>query len=124
MDSPMFVGEVRMKISRVGVSWTLSGGNQEVCGPTKSSKYLHVRRATARRNRRSSDVSVPPRQLFAGRLITITATGKRAPNRRKGAAATIAAVPRDVAPTKRSRQATGIQNLLRINWRSRLLARR
>src|SRR5437867_5357988 len=58
MDSPMFVGEVRMKISRVGVSWILSGGNQEVCGPTKSSKYLHVRRATARRNRRSSDVSV------------------------------------------------------------------
>ena len=57
IDSPMFVGEVRMKISRVGVSWTLSGGNQEVCGPTKSSKYLHVRRAAVRRNRRSSDVS-------------------------------------------------------------------
>src|SRR2546423_13362081 len=71
MDNPMFVGEVRMKISRVGVSWTLSGGNQEVGGPTKSSKYLHVLRATARRNRRSSDVSVPPRQLFAGRLITL-----------------------------------------------------
>src|SRR5204862_1478077 len=115
MDSPMFVGEVRIKISRVGVSWTLSGGNQEVCGPTKSSKYLQVRRATARRNRRSSDVSVPPRQLFAGRLITITATGKRAPNRRKGAAATIAAVPRDAAPTKSSRLAAGIQSLLRIN---------
>src|SRR5204863_276446 len=51
MDSPMFVGEVRMKISRVGVSWTLSGGNQKVWGPTKSSKYLQVRRATARRKR-------------------------------------------------------------------------
>src|SRR5207244_3107259 len=105
MDNPMFVGEVRMKISRVGVSWTLSGGNQEVCGPTKSSKYLHVLRAAARRNRRSSHVSVPPRQLFAGRLITITAAGKRAPNKRNGAAATIAAVPRDAAPTKRSTQA-------------------
>src|SRR5213595_2098716 len=124
MDSPMFVGEVRMKISRVGVSWTLSGGNQEVCGPTKSSKYLHVRRATARRNRRSSDVSVPPRQLFARRLITITATGKRAPKRRKGAEATIAAVPRDAEPTKRSTQAAGIQSLLRINCSCRLLARR
>ncbi len=41
----MLVGDVRMKISRVGVSWTLSGGNQEVCGPTNSSKYLQVRRA-------------------------------------------------------------------------------
>ncbi len=80
----MFVGEVRMKISRVGVSWTLSGGNQEVCGPTKSSKYLQVRRATVRRNRRSSDVRIPPRQLFAGRLITITATGKSAHKRRNG----------------------------------------
>ncbi|KAG0506207.1 MAG: hypothetical protein Udaeo_04160 [Candidatus Udaeobacter sp.] len=124
IDSPMFVGDVRMKISRVGVSWTLSGGNHEVCGPTKSSKYLHVLRATARRNRRSSDVSVPPRQLFAGRLITITATGKRVPNRRNGAAATIAAVPRDAAPTKRSTQAAGIQSLLRINCNWRLLARR
>src|SRR5204863_10079279 len=110
MDSPMFVGEVRIKISRVGVSWTLSGGNQEVCGPTKSSKYLQVRRATARRNRRSSDVSVPPRQLFAGRLITITATVKTAPNRKKGAAATNAAVPRDAAPTNSSRLAAGIQS--------------
>src|SRR5262249_62360139 len=88
------------------------------------SKYLHVRRATERRNRRSSDVSVPPRQLFAGRLITITATGKRAPNKRKGAAATIAAVPRDIAPTKRRKQATGIQSLLRTNCSCRLLARR
>src|SRR6476659_3566786 len=120
----MFVGDVRMKISRVGVSWTLSGGNHEVCDPTKSSKYLHVRRATARRNRRSSDVSVPPRQLFAGRLITITATGNRAPTRRKETAATIATVPRDAAPTKRSTQAAGIQSLLRINCRCRLFARR
>src|SRR5213593_5203877 len=104
MDSPMLVGEVRMKISRFGVSWTLSGGNQEVCGPTKSSKYLHVRRAAMRRNRRSSAVKIPPRQLFAGRLITITATGKRAHERRNGAAATIAAVPRNSAPTKRSTQ--------------------
>src|ERR1043166_3646326 len=111
----MFVGEVRMKICRVGVSWTLSGGNQEVCGPTKSSKYLHVLRATARRNRRSSDVSTPPRQLFAGRLITITAAGKRAPKRRNGAAAIIVAVPCDAAPTKRSTQAAGIQSLLIIN---------
>src|SRR5207253_10075689 len=100
MDRPMFVGEVRMKISRLGISWTLSGGNQEVCGPTKSSKYLQVRRAAARRNRRSSDVSVPPRQLFAGRSITITATGKRAHKRRNGAMATIAAVPRQAAPAK------------------------
>src|SRR6476659_11076280 len=120
----MLVGEVRMKISLVGVSCTLSGGNQEVCDPTKPSKYLHVRRATARRNRRSSDVSVPPRQLFAGRLITITATGKIAPKRRNGAAATIAAVPRDATPTKRSTQAAGIQSLLRINCSWRLLARR
>src|SRR5205807_4743754 len=112
--------EVRVKISRVGVSWTLSGGNQEVCGPTKSSKYLHVLRATARRNRRSSDVSVPPRQLFAGRLITITATGKRAPKRRKWAAATIAAVPCAATTTKRSTQAAGIQSLLRINCSCRL----
>src|SRR3954454_20591927 len=103
----MFVGEVRMKISRVGVSWTLSGGNQEVWGPTKSSKYLHVRRATARRNRRSSDVRVPPRHLFAGRLIRITATGNRVPNSRKGAAAIIAAGPRDAAPTKSSTHAAG-----------------
>src|SRR5438034_11459521 len=111
MDSPMFVGEVRMKISRVGVSWTLSGGNQDVWGPTKSSKYLHVRRAIARRNRRSSEVSVPPRQLFAGRLITITASGNRAPKRRKGAAATIATVPREAAPTRRSTEAAQIQSL-------------
>src|SRR3982751_4648947 len=124
IDSPMFVGEVRMKISRVGVSWKLSGGNQEVCDPTISSKYLYVRRATARRNRRSSDVSIPPRQLFAGRLITTTATGKRVPNNRKGAAATVAAVPRDATPTKRSPQAAGIQSLLRINCSWRLLARR
>src|SRR6476646_8953287 len=120
----MFVGEVRMKISRAGVSWTLSGGNQDVCGPTKSSKYLHVRRATARRNRRSSDVSVPPRQLFAGRLITITATGNKAAKRRNGPAAIITAVPHDAAPTKRSTQAAGIQSLLRINCSWRLLARR
>src|SRR6185369_17669608 len=120
MDSPMLVGDVRMKISRFGVSWTLSGGNQEVCGPTKSSKYLHVRRATACRNRRSSDVNVPPRQLFAGRLITITATGKRAPKSRNGAAANITAVPRDAAPTKRNTQAVGIQSLLRINCSCRL----
>src|SRR5882724_3109642 len=120
----MFVGEVRMKISRVGVSWTLSGGNHDVCGPTKSSKYLHVLRATVRRYRRSSDVSVPQRQLFAGRLITITATGKKAPKRRNGAAATIAVVPRDAAPTKRSTQVAGIQSLLRMNCSSRLLARR
>src|SRR4029434_2933976 len=120
----MFVGEVRMKISRVGVSWTLSGGNQEVCGPTKSSKYLHVRRATARRNRRSSDVSVPPRQLFAGRLITVTASGKRAHKRRKGAAATIVVVPSDAAPKKRSTLAAGIQSLLRINCSCRLRGRR
>src|SRR5437870_11752468 len=98
----MFVGDVRRKISRVGVSWTLSGGNQEVCGPTKSSKYLQVRRAAARRKRRSSAVSVPPRQLFAGRLITITATGKRAHKKRKGAAATSVAVPCYAAPTKTS----------------------
>src|SRR5437867_2876744 len=124
MDSPMLVGEVRVKISRIGVSWTLSGGNQAVCGPTKSSKYLQVRRAAARRNRRSSAVSVPPRQLFAGRLITITATGKRAHKRRKGVTATIAAVPSDAAPTKRSTQAAGIQSRLRINCRCRLLARR
>src|SRR5437899_3882768 len=112
MDRPMFVGEVRMKISRLGVSWTLSGGNQDVCGPTKSSKYLQVRRAAARRNRRSSDVSVPPRQLFAGRSITITATGKSADKKRKGATATIAAVPRQAAPAKSSAQAAGIQNRL------------
>src|SRR5262249_10076727 len=111
MDNPMLVGEVRMKTSRVGVSWILSGGSQEVCGPTKSSKYLHVLRATARRNRRSSDVSIPPRQLFAGRLITTTATGKRAPKSRKGDAATITAVPSDVAETKRRTQAAGIQSL-------------
>src|SRR6201987_3742081 len=114
MDSPMLVGEVRMKISRVGVSWTLSGGNQQVCDPTKSSKYLQVRRATARRNRRSSDVSIQQRQLLSGRLITITATGKRAPKSRNGAAATIVAVPHDAAPTKRSTQAAGIQSRLRI----------
>src|SRR5215471_14153829 len=111
----MLVGEVRMKISLLGVSWTLSGGNQAVCGPTKSSKYLHVLRATARRNWRSSDVSTPPRQLFAGRLITITATGKRAPKSKNGAAANIVAVPRDAAPTKRIMQAAGIQSRLKIN---------
>src|SRR5438046_10470047 len=105
MDSPMLVGEVRMKISRFGVSWTLSGGNQEVCDPTKSSKYLQVRRAAVRRHRRSSVVSVPPRQLFAGRLITITATGKRAPKRTKGAAAHIADVPRNAARTRSSTRA-------------------
>src|SRR5881227_2307497 len=115
MDSPMFVGEVRMKISRVGVSWILSGGNQEVCGPTKSSKYLQVRRAAVRRNRRSSTVKIPPRQLFAGRLITITATGKRAHKSRNGATATIADVPRQVAPTKRSTHAAGIQSRPRTN---------
>src|SRR6266550_2251697 len=115
MDSPMFVGEVRMKISRVGVSWTLSGGNQEVWGPTKSSKYLQVRRATARRNRRSSDVSMPPRQLFAGRLITITATGKRAHKTRNGAAAVIADVPSQTVPTKSSTHAVGIQSRARTN---------
>src|SRR3954466_5540177 len=120
----MFVGEVRMKISRVGVSWTLSGGNQDVWDPTKSSKYLHVRRATARRNRRSSDVNIPPRQLFAGRLITITASGKRDPNTRKGAAAIIASVPCDAAPMKRSTHPAGIQSLVRINCSWRLLARR
>jgi hypothetical protein len=107
IDSPMFVGEVRMKISRVGVSWTLSGGNQ---------------RSVVRQNHRSiSTFFARPRagigdhptsafrraKLFAGRLITITATGKRAPKRRNGAAATIAAVPRDAAPTKRSTQAAG-----------------
>src|SRR5438045_9477152 len=105
----MFVGEVRRKISRFGVSWTLSGGSQEVCGPTKSSKYLQVRRAAARRNRRSSAVSVPPRQLFAGRLITITATGKRAHKKRNGAGATSVAVPCDAAPTKRSTEPAGHQ---------------
>src|SRR5947207_13694445 len=101
----MFVGEVRRKISRLGVSWTLSGGSQKVCGPTKSSKYLQVRRAAVRRNRRSSTVKIPPRQLFAGRLITITATGKRAHKRRNGTTATIADVPCQAAPMKRSKHA-------------------
>src|SRR4029434_10898291 len=103
---PMLVGEVRMKICSVGVSWTLSGGNQEVCGPTKSSKYLQVRRAATRRNRRSSAVSIPPRQLFAGRLIIITATGKRAHRSTKGVMAIIAVVPRDTATPKRDRKST------------------
>src|SRR6266496_4516101 len=98
----MFVGEVRRKICRLGVSWTLSGGSQEVCGPTKSSKYLQVRRAAVRRNRRSSAVKIPPRQLLAGRLIAITATGKRAHKGRNGAAAIIADVPSQTAPTKRT----------------------
>src|SRR5689334_3190674 len=114
MDSPMFVGEVRMKISRVGVSWTLSGGNQEVCGPIKSSKYLHVLRASARRTRRSSELSVPPRQLLAGRLITITAAGKRAHRNRNGAMPDIAATPRGTAAMKRNTEAAGIQRRLRI----------
>src|SRR4029453_10926360 len=120
----MFVGEVRRKISRVGVSWTLSGGSQEVCGPTKSSKYLQVRRAPVRRNRRSSAVSVPPRQLFAGRLITTTATGKRAHKRRKGAIATTAPVPHQAVAAKRRMQEVGIQSRLKTNCRCRLLARR
>src|SRR5437773_344051 len=111
----MFVGEVRRKISRFGVSWTLSGGNQEVCGPTKSSKYLQVRRAAVRRNRRSSAVKIPPRQLFAGRLIAITATGKRAHKRRNGATASIVDVPSQVAPARRSKDAVGIQSRLRTN---------
>src|SRR5438045_9749161 len=99
----MFVGEVRRKISRLGVSWTLSGGSQEVCGPTKSSKYLQVRRAAMRRNRRSSAVKIPPRQLLAGRLIVITATGKRAQQRSNGAAAIIDDVPyQTVAPERRT----------------------
>src|SRR4029453_18839735 len=105
MDSPMLVGEVRMKICRVGVSWTLSGGNPEVFGPTKSSKYLQVRRAATRRNRQSSPVSIPPRQLFAGRLIPIPATEKKAQKRRNGAMANTIAAPRGAAPTKRSRDA-------------------
>src|SRR5438094_8467825 len=111
----MFVGEVRRKISRFGVSWILSGGNQEVCGPTKSSKYLQVRRAAVRRNRRSSTVKIPPRQLFAGRLITITATGKRAHKSRNGATATFADVPCQAAPTKISTHAAGIQSRPRTN---------
>src|SRR5881392_1119228 len=106
----MFVGEVRRKISRFGVSWTLSGGSHEVWGPTKSSKYLQVRRAAVRRNRRSSAVKIPPRQLFAGRLITITAAGKRAHKRRNGATATIADVPCKAAPTRRSPDTAGIQS--------------
>src|SRR4030095_14849363 len=106
----MFVGEVRRKVSRIGVSWTLSGGSQEVCGPTKSSKYLQVRRAAVRRKRRSSAVSVPPRQLFAGRLISITATGKRAHKRRKGAMAASASVRHQAAPANKSTQATRIQS--------------
>src|SRR5438046_9673339 len=101
----MFVGEVRRKISRLGVSWTLSGGSQEVCGPTKSSKYLQVRRAAVRRNRRSSAVKSPPRQLFAGRLITITATGKRAHKRRHGATAMSADVPSHAARARRDKPA-------------------
>src|SRR5437764_12230945 len=101
----MFVGEVRRKISRFGVSWTLSGGSQEVCGPTKSSKYLQVCRAAVRRNRRSSPVRIPPRQLFAGRLITITAIGKRTHKRRNGAAAIIADVPYKAAPARRTTDA-------------------
>src|SRR5436309_7204409 len=109
----MFVGEVRRKICRLGVSWTLSGGSQEVCGPTKSSKYLQVRRAAVRRNRRSSAIKIPPRKLFAGRLITITATGKRAHKRRNGAAATIADVPCQAAPKSRSTHAAGIQGRAR-----------
>src|SRR5947207_11359876 len=106
----MFVGEVRRKISRFGVSLTLSGGNQEVCGPTKSSKYLQVRRAAIRRNRRSSAVRIPPRQLFAGRSITISATGKSTDKRRKGPTAAIAVGPRQAAAAKRSAQAAGIHS--------------
>src|SRR5437762_576132 len=123
MDSPMLVGEVRMKISRFGVSWTLSGGNQEVCDPTKSSKYLQVRRAAVRRNRRSSAVKIPPRQLFAGRLIRISATGKRAHKKRNGATATVADVPRQAAPTKRSTHTAGIQTRPRTNCHCRFFAR-
>src|ERR1043166_9747375 len=95
----------------------LSGGSHEVSGPTKSSKYLQVRRATVRRNRRSSAVKIPPRQLFAGRLTMITAKGKIAHNKRNGAAATIAAIPCHVAPTKSSTHAAGIQSRVRTNWR-------
>src|SRR5437667_6323652 len=115
IHSPMFVGEVRGKISRFGVSWTLSGGSQEVCGPTKSSKYLQVLRAAVRRNRRSSAVRIPPRQLFAGRSITITATGKSADKRRNGATATIAVGPRQAAAAKRITEVAGIQSRLRAN---------
>src|SRR6266436_8292949 len=109
----MFVGEVRRKISRLGVSWTLSGGSQEVCGPTKSSKYLQVRLAAMRRNRRSSAVKIPPRQLFAGRLITITATGKKAHKRRNGATAISADVSSHAAPARSSTHAAGIQSRVR-----------
>src|SRR5436305_14825705 len=105
----MFVGEVRRKISRFGVSWILSGGNEEVCGPTKSSKYLQVRRAAVRRNRRSSAVRIPPRQLFAGRSISITATGKSADKRRNGRTSTIAVGLRQAEPPQSSTQASGIQ---------------
>src|SRR5438132_13896468 len=111
----MFVGELGRKNSRFGVPWTLSGGNQEVCGPTKSSKYLQVRRAAVRKNRRSFAVRIPPRQLFAGRSITITATGKSADKRRNGPTATIAVGPRQAAAAKRSTQAAGIQSRLRTN---------
>src|ERR1051326_3140275 len=113
MDSPMFVGEVRVKICRVGVSWTLSGGNQELCGPTKSSKYLQVRRAAMRRNLRSSAVKIPPRQLLAGRLITTTATGYNAHKSRNGAAAIIADAPCQTVPMKSSTHAAGIQSRAR-----------
>src|SRR3954464_7955251 len=97
----MFVGDVRMKISRVGVSCILSGGSQEVCAPTNSSKYLQVRRAALHRNRRSSAVKIPPRQLFAGRLIRMTATGNRGHKKRKGAAAATADAPSAAVPTTR-----------------------
>ena len=54
---PMLVGEVRCAILASRPSWTLSTGSAWSSGPMNASKYLHVARATSRRNCRSSGPS-------------------------------------------------------------------
>src|SRR5688572_32270495 len=45
----MLVGDVRCATLGTGSAWKLSGGSQLSSGPTKVSKYAHVRRASPRR---------------------------------------------------------------------------
>src|SRR5688572_1783078 len=95
----MLVGDVRCATLGTGSSWKLSGGSQLSSGPTKVSKYAHVRRARPRRKtswlgfRRGS-------RRASGLLSHHVMPGDNNHSRRTGAAHTSAAGLEPASPAR------------------------
>ncbi|MNF76205.1 hypothetical protein D3C84_583120 [compost metagenome] len=81
----MLVGEVRWAMVGLGISWTLSGGNQLSSGPTYRSKNAQVRRDSMRRKRSSCTDGSNPAGVV-GRLIHQAIAGLTSHTSSKGAA--------------------------------------